>query len=231
MIEIFDIENSSFLKNYENNFLAENYRTNNQFNKALSNFPQYLIEQNDYIADLISNYDNVFYPNWERVFHKSYVFKFEPDKPTMSPHIDLDPNTCKDLKGWAKRVIAYVNPIWDKSWGGGTYFAPFEKYKSTKHYTARVNRKVFADEATLVENVPGRSVLFDPDEWHMPQEFTGNTAPRLVYSYLIIHPEYKDKNFTAPDNDNGSPVLSLTKNSVANHIDNTVVNDIIRKIK
>lgn len=257
MIEIYDIEDTSFLKDYEKYFLEENERTNNQYSDALKNMPQYLIEGKDYVKDLVSHYDGVFYPQWKRVFHRSYVFKFEPDKPTMTPHIDLDPETCAKIKGYAKRVIMYVNPYWESQWGGGTYFAPFEQYESSKHYTARVSRKKFAIESTLVENKPGRAVLFDPDEWHMPQEFSGSTVQRLLYSFLIVHPDFatiidSEQNFITPDNDNGVPVASLPlsipehqldptvsghshffknkKNAVTDHVDTSVVDYIIKDI-
>lgn len=239
MIEIIDIEDPSFLKDFEQYFLDENYKTNNQYSTALKNMPQYLIEDKDYIKDLVSHYDDVFYPDWNRVFHRSYVFKFEPDKPTMTPHIDIDPETCKKIKGVTKRVIMYVNPYWDTSWGGGTYFSEFENYKATQHYTARVSRKRFAEEATLVDNVPGRVVIFDPDEWHMPQEFSGSTVPRLLYSFAIAHPDFAknikefEQNAITPDNENGVPVASLKKgyNPVVNHVDTNVVDLIIKDIK
>lgn len=249
MIEIYDIEDTSFLKDYEQDFMAEEYKTNNQYSSALKNMPQFLIEDKDYIQKLVSHYDDVFYPDWKRVFHRSYVFKFEPDKPTMTPHIDIDPVTCEMIKGIAKRVIIYVNPYWDSSWGGGTYFAPFEDYKQTQHYTARVPRKKFQEEAQLVDNVPGRVVVFDPDEWHMPQEFSGSTVQRLLYSFAIVHPNFKkiigdiEQKAMTPDNENGIPVASLDdanlkhgkrvvkkKNDVVEHIDTSVVDWIIKDI-
>jgi len=253
MIEVHDIQDTSFLQEYEEDFLAENYKTNNQYSAALKNMPQYLIERKEYIERLVSHYDQVFYPDWKRVFHRSYVFKFEPDKPTMTPHIDIDPVTCKMIKGIAKRVIIYVNPFWNTEWGGGTYFAPFESYKATHHYTARVSRKKFQAEADLVNNVPGRAVIFDPDEWHMPQEFTGSTVQRLLYSFAIVHPDFTkiigdiEKKAMTPDNENGFPVASLDeaaldpsinghqrffkKNDVVEHVDTGVVDWIIKDIK
>lgn len=215
MFEVFDIKDSSFLKDYEQNFLDENKRTNTHL-KTLGNMPQFLVDEKEYVNSLLDHYADIFYPEWVRLTHMSYVFKFEPDKATLIPHIDLDPDTCRKIKGYAKRVLIYVNPYWDTSWGGGTYFAPYENYKPTNHYTAKVPRKKFANEATLVDNVPGRTVVFDVDEWHMPQEFSGSTVPRLNYSFIIMHPDlYKlmdtKKRFMSPDdnNNNDIPVIKL----------------------
>lgn len=248
MIEIYDIADTSFLSKYEQNFLDEGHQTNNQFSTAMAGMPQYLIEKKEYIKELISHFDQCFYPDWKRIVDRSYVFKFKPDKPTMSPHIDVDPDTCKQLKGLIKRVILYANPYWDTSWGGGTYFSEFENYKCSRHYTAKVNRRVFASEATLVENKPGRSVIFDLDEWHMPQEFSGSTCQRIIFSYGIVHPDFNNiigdvEKVVTPDNKNGAPVASYNvdrdhgkravkkKSDVAEHIDTSVVDWIIKDIK
>jgi hypothetical protein len=250
MFEVFDVKDSSFLKDYEHYFLDESERTNNQ-QRALGNMPQYLIDDKPYVEELLKHYVDVFYPDWVRVLHRSYVFKFEPDKATLVPHIDLDPDTCQKIKGYAKRVLIYANPYWDTSWGGGTYFAPYENYKPTKHYTAKVPRRKFAQEAALVDNVPGRVVVFDPNEWHMPQDFSGSTVQRLNYSFLIMHPEFYEmvdthRDFMTPDNDNGVPVTTLLKNldpagdgthaffkknSVTSHVDSTVRDAVIKTIK
>lgn len=251
MFEVFDIkEDPSFLKKYEQSFIGENHRTNNQ-QKALGNMPQFLMDERDYVNDLMEHYKDVFYPDWVRILHRSYVFKFEPDKATLVPHIDLDPETCQKIKGYAKRVIIFVNPYWNSEWGGGTYFAPFENYKPTKHYTAKVPRRKFSQEATLVDNVPGRAIVFDPDEWHMPQDFSGSTVQRLNYSFLIMHPDFYDmvdtkKDFMTPDN-NGVTVTKLLKNldpaggedhaffkkknSVVDHVNSTVRDAVIKTIK
>lgn len=210
MIEIFDREDASFLKKYEKYFLEVNHKVQETGPSYIVNMPQYRIENKDFIADLMSNYTDV-YPGWIPFTNYSYVFRFQPDTLTMLPHIDLDVETCKALKGIAKRVLIYANPVWDTKWNGGTYFAPFEQYKVSKRHVAIVRKEKFAEEATLVENVPGRIVVFDPDEIHMPQEFSGNNVQRLIFGGMIFHPDYihLSEDMAGPTNENGNAVTKL----------------------
>ena len=213
MIEIYDVDDASFLHKYENKFMEFKEKANS-VNTAkmryIANLPQFKIEEENFILDLISNYSNI-YPGWIRLTKFSYVFRFEPDKSTMLPHCDLDPESSKLLKGIAKRVLIYANSFWDNAWGGGTYFAPFEKYGVNRYYIAKCKKDKFVKESTLVENVPGRVVVFDCDELHAPQEFSGNTIQRLIFGGIIIHPDYEHliKYFVGPDQDNGNTVTKL----------------------
>lgn len=210
MFEVIDHKDSSFLTKYENHFMEANHKVQDAGSKHLLNMPQYKIDDENFILDLLSHYSDI-YPDWIRVAKFSYIFRFQPDKGTMLPHIDLDPDTCQKLKGIAKRVLIYANPVWKQEWRGGTYFAPIEKYGVNRHFVAKCTKNRFAEEASLVQNVPGRAVVFDPDEIHMPQEFSGNTVQRLVYAAMIIHPDHKHliDYMEGPDNDNGNAVTKL----------------------
>jgi hypothetical protein len=210
MFEVFDKEDTSFLNKYENYFMSANEKVQETGHSYLTNMPQYRIDNADFINDLMSNYDDI-YPGWVRVTKFSYVFRFLPDKATMLPHIDIDEESCKSLQGVAKRVLIYANPVWKPEWKGGTYFAPIEQYGVNRHYVARCKKDKFEQEATLVNNVPGRVVVFDPSEIHMPQEFSGNTVQRLVFAALIVHPDHTHllDYFEGPTNDNGNAVTKL----------------------
>ena len=210
MFEVFDREDASFLNKYEKYFMSADEKVQETGKSYISNMPQYKIGDDEFISDLMSNYGDI-YPGWTRLTKFSYVFRFSPDKATMLPHIDLDEESCNALKGIAKRVLIYANPVWKKEWRGGTYFAPLEQYGVNRHHIAKCKKGRFEQEATLVENVPGRAVVFDPSEIHMPQEFSGNTVQRLVFAALIIHPDHAHllNHFQGPSNENGNAVSKL----------------------
>lgn len=209
MIEIFDKEDTSFLYDWESLLTQQTNKVQKDAFAEFSKLPQYSINDSNVILQLLSNYDDV-YPGWIRCTNFSYVFKFQPDKPTMLPHTDTDPETAKQIKGKAKRILIYATSIWKEEWNGGTYFAPFEKYGVNRHNAARCPKKKFIEEATLVQNIPGRAVVFDVDELHLPQEFSGNTKQRLVYSAMLVHPDYPEiaRNLQGPDNQ-GRRVVKL----------------------
>ena len=209
MIEIFDKQDISFLDEWEDILMQQTNKVQKDAVPAFSKIPQYSVNDKDIILQLLSNYDDI-YPGWIRCTKFSYVFRFEPDKPTMLPHTDTDPETAKLIKDKAKRILIYATSIWKEEWNGGTYFAPFEKYGVNRHNAARCPKKRFAEEATLVKNVPGRAVVFDVDELHLPQEFSGNTKQRLVYSAILVHPDYPEiaENLRGSDNQ-GRRVVKL----------------------
>lgn len=212
MYEVFDIQDASFLKKYEDVLMAANTPAQQYFNagfKLANVMPQYHFDNQEVLKDIFSHYNHI-YPGWTRFLKENYVFRFSPDKPTLAPHVDIDPNTYSLITGKLKRVLIYANHEWDTSWGGGTYFAPFEKYGVNRHYAGRVSRKKFAQEADLVENRPGRIVVFDPSEIHMPQEFSGNTVPRLVMAGAFCIPEhdYLFNYVVNPSNSNGNGVAT-----------------------
>lgn len=210
MFEVFDKQDTSFLKKYEDRFMTADEKVQETGHSYLTNMPQYRIDDNDFISDLLSNYQEI-YPGWVRVTKFSYIFRFQPDRATMLPHIDIDTESCKVLQGVAKRVLIYANPIWKSEWRGGTYFAPLEQYGVNRHHVAKCKKEKFEQEATLVENIPGRAVVFDPSEIHMPQEFSNNTVQRLVFAALILHPDYVHllDYFEGPTNANGNAVTKL----------------------
>jgi len=210
MFEVFDKEDTSFLKKYEQFFLDVKDKVQDTGAKYLVNMPQYKIQDSEFISDLLSNYPEI-YPGWIRCDKFSYVFRFQPDTHTMLPHIDIDAESAKKLKGKAKRVLIYANPVWKDEWEGGTYFAPYEQFKVSKRHVAIVKKEKFAEEASLVQNKPGRVVVFDPDEIHAPQEFSGNDVQRLVFAALIIHPDHADliDRLEGPNNENGEAVTKL----------------------
>lgn len=214
MFEIFDVQDASFLKQYEQRFMSENNKVHTEAAgmdvPLITNMPQFNISDDKFIRQVLSHYDHI-YPEWVRFTGFSYIFRFEPDKPTMFPHIDIDHETCKKLEGKAKRVLIYANPTWDTQWGGGTYFAPYEQYRVDSRFMARVPRAKFAKEAALVNNVPGRAVLFDLDEIHMPQDFSGNNVQRLIFASMILHPDvaHLTDSFVGPDKSNGTAVTRL----------------------
>lgn len=209
MIEIFDKENTSFLYNLESVLMQQKDKVQKDAFAEFSKLPQYSINDSNIILQLLSNYDDV-YPGWIRCPNIHYVFNFQPGKLTMLPHSDTDPKTAKQIKEKTKRILIYANPIWKEEWNGGTYFAPFEKYGVNRHNAVRCPRKKFIQEATLVQNVPGRAVVFDIDEIHMPQEFSNNTRQRLIYGAVLVHPDYPEiaQNLQGPDNQ-GRRVIKL----------------------
>ena len=221
MFEVFDIQDASFLKDYEHRFMSENNRVHTESSgmdvPLITNMPQFNISDQQFINQVLSHYNHI-YPDWVRFTGFSYVFRFEPDKPTMFPHIDIDHDTCRMLEGKAKRVLIYVNPAWNKEWGGGTYFAPYEQYRVDPRFMARVTRAKFAKEASLVDNVPGRAVLFDLDEIHMPQDFSGNNVQRLIFAAMILHPDvaHLADQFIGPTKSNGTAVTRLSGTQVSN---------------
>ena len=211
MFEVFDIDDTSFLKKYEPYFLAANKKVQENGPSYLTNMPQYRIEDKDFITDILSNYNHI-YPGWIRVTCFSYVFRFSPNVATMLPHIDIDEESCKMMQGKAKRILIYANSTWNQEWAGGTYFAPIEQYGVNRHYVAKCKKEKFQQEAALVNNVPGRAVVFDPSEIHMPQEFSNNTVPRLVFGALLLHPDYPHfvEYLEGPTNNNKYAVTKLS---------------------
>ena len=211
MIEVFDIEDTSFLKQYEQELMEQEEKVQMAGAKMLFNLPQYQMKQ-DITKRLFSHFDNLFYPDYIRIDHTSYIFRFKPDTPTMLPHVDFDLETCKHIKGKAKRVIIYVNPVWNTKWKGGTYFDAFENHKVNSRSVARTPKAKFMEQATYVENVPGRAVVFDPDELHLPDECSGNNVQRLTFAGLIVHPDYRYiiDELEGPDNINGSAVTRVS---------------------
>ena len=72
-------------------------------------------------------------------------------------------------------------------------------------------KKVFIENATRVENKPGRAVIFDVDEYHLPQEFSGNTHPRFIYGGLLIRSDSLDliEKLEVPNAKTGRAVIGL----------------------
>lgn len=191
MVEYFDKEDISFLEKYTEGLMSPTRSAQENGSLLMKKVPQYIIDDDQFVLDIMSHYDDV-YPDWIRCTKVNYVFRFEPDKFGLLPHVDHDIETCKVTKGIMKRVIVYANPIWKKEWKGGTFFAPFERYNiHSTRYVAKVTKEEFEKDATLVENVPGRIVVFDADEIHAPQEFSGNTVQRLNFSTLLVHPDHQ----------------------------------------
>lgn len=192
MIQVFDVEDASFLKDYEDYFMNVDTKAQSSSMRMLKNMPQYTIKDHDFINKFLSHYEK-FFEGYTVYRDFNYVFRFEPNKPTMLPHLDIDVETAKYLKQYGlKRILIYVNPVWDyDKWKGGTYFAPFEQYedKATRYNTCLVKKEKFAEESVHVKNVPGRMVWFDPEEWHMPEEFSGNPVQRLIFAAGLIPTE------------------------------------------
>lgn len=189
MVEIFDKEDVSFLKLYQDRFLTADDKVGDQGYSFMKNIPLFKIHDSDFVEELMGHYQDV-YPGWATLKKFSYVFRFEPDTDTMLPHIDMDIKSAEALSGIVKRVLIYANVKWDSSWGGGTYFSAYENYGVNRHNIAKCKREKFEREAMLVENVPGRMVIFDPSEIHMPQRISGNSEQRLVFAAMIIDPDY-----------------------------------------
>jgi len=210
MMKIYDIEDARFLEDHSNNFMNHHNLQSEEIIKKGYSVPAYKICNTSFIDDFLSHYDHI-YPEWHRKIDAAYTIQFQPsDKPGISPHTDTHPETTKKIKSYAKRLLIYANPIWKRSWNGGTYFAPFEKYGVNHRFSAKCSYKQFMNEATLVENVPGRAVVFDCDELHMPQPFSGNESQRIIFGCMLIHPERADliSKLLGPDN-SGNPVYQL----------------------
>lgn len=210
MFEVVDHPDPSFLSKYEKYFIDQKEKVQKKATGPLASLPQFKIDDYDFNIDFMSNFEHV-YPGWIRCNSFSYVFRFQPDLPSMLPHIDIDPESGERGKGKIKRILIYANPVWKPEWKGGTYFAPFESYKVNRRMAAVVKTETFAAEASLVENVPGRAVVFDPCEIHMPQEFSGNNVQRLIFGAMLVHPDYPELEelLYGPDNDNGNSVTKL----------------------
>jgi hypothetical protein len=209
MIEIFDRKDTSFLKLYQNGLLSADDKVGDQGYSFMKNIPMFKIQDSDFIEDFMSNYQDV-YPGWIRLKKFSYIFRFKPDTDTMLPHIDMDIKSAEILSGIVKRVLVYANIKWDSSWGGGTYFSAYENYGINRHNIAKCKREKFEREARLAENVPGRMVVFDPSEIHMPQRISGNTEQRLAFAAMIIHPEYSHLiDYLVSPSDNGNVRIKL----------------------
>lgn len=209
MIEIFDREDTSFLTSYQDRFLEVNDQVSDQGYSFMKNIPMFKIDDSDFIEEVMSHYQDI-YPGWIRLNKFSYIFRFKPDTDTMLPHIDMDMKSAETLKGIVKRVLVYANSNWNCSWGGGTYFSAHENYAINRHNIARCKRDNFEREARLVENVPGRIVIFDPSEIHMPQRISGNSEQRLVFAAMIIHPDYKHLiDYLVSPSDNGNVRIKL----------------------
>jgi len=191
MIRVVDHPNPEFLTDFEMFFLSHNQSLINEkrdgnsiSQKFLKNIPQFETTDTEVLKIFLSNFTAD--DGWEFYTEGNYVFKFEPDKPTMLPHLDFTPEIAKTIKSYVKRIIIYANPVWDSEWQGGTFFSDFENYKATRYNIPNVRREIFEKEATLVENKPARMVIMDTDEWHMPQHFSGNTVDRIIFaSYMI----------------------------------------------
>lgn len=209
MIEIYDLDDVSFLKEYQS-FFQNNHVEVDEKHPVKKHVHASFIENQSLAISFLNNY-NAIYEDWIRLQEFRFMFKLEPDKPTMWPHIDFEPKDCTRLRSRVKRILVYANEIWDDSWGGGTYFSPFEAYECTHRYTPRTSKKVFIENATRVENKPGRAVIFDVDEYHLPQEFSGNTHPRFIYGGLLIRSDSMDliEKLEVPNAKTGRAVIGL----------------------
>lgn len=182
MIEIFDINNTEYLN--ELKFSQEHHNNKNPIKSLLH---ESYIKEEFTCKKILSHYNHI-YPTWTRLYDFRFIFKLMPDKPTMLPHQDFSNDAIKEAKGKIKRILIYVNSEWNKDWKGGTYFSEGENYKATRFQTpAGVNKKKFAENNLLIDNIPGRAVVFDVDDWHLPQEFSGNTTQRLVFGSVLAH--------------------------------------------
>lgn len=213
MIEIYDLDDTEFLKDYQSIFRDNDNGVTDEKHPVKKHVHNSFIENVGIGLNFLKHYNHI-YPDWIRLQEFRFMFKLEPDKPTMWPHIDFEPEDCARLRSCVKRILVYANEVWDDAWGGGTYFSPFEMYECTHRYTPRTSKKVFIENATRVENKPGRAVIFDVDEYHLPQEFTGNTHPRYIYGGLLISPEEYDlvDQLEVPNKYTGRPVIGLKKN-------------------
>jgi len=184
MIEIFDIDNTEFLNELE---ISRDEKTNKNLIKSLLH-ESYMKEEQK-CKEILSYYDHI-YSTWIRLYDFRFLFKLLPDKPTMLPHQDFTTEAIKQCRGKIKRILIYVNHTWKDEWLGGTYFSNGNNYTPTRFQTpAGVNKKKFASDAILVKNKPGRAVVFDVDDWHLPQEFTSNTNQRLIFGSVLAHPD------------------------------------------
>ena len=206
MFEVFDDIDPGFLKEYEDYFLslsntpnsASKYNNKDGETKVPDEFKKF---PGHYVDLVIYNKFFSNFPiskNYSILPRTNLAVVFQPDQPTMIPHLDYAYNDhLKKCKTVMKRMLVYASSYWNPKWQGGTYIAPFEQYEA-KHRNnivsgtyAKVSRKKFIKEAHHINYVPGRYVLFDVDDWHMPEEFSGNTNPRLVCSFLLVKKEHE----------------------------------------
>lgn len=214
MIEIFDHPYpNQFLKDYYNFFNDNDNAITDEKNPVKKHVHNSYINNVGIALSFMGNYQHI-YRDWIRLNNFRFMFKLEPDKPTMWPHIDFEPEDCPSLRSRVKRILIYANEVWDDTWGGGTYFSPFDMYECTHRYTPRTSKKTFIENAERVVNKPGRAVVFDVDDYHLPQEFSGNTHPRFIYGGLLVRPDSAEllDQLEVPNKETGRPVIGLKKN-------------------
>lgn len=186
MIEVFDIKGVEFLRDLE--FTQQKYDYSHKDTAKRLLHDAYLKDKK--ISEkILSNYNHI-YKDWFRWHDLRFIFRFVPNKPTMLPHQDFTSDAIEEINGKVKRILIYLNYEWNTEYGGGTYFSEAKNYKPTRLNTpSGTNKRKFMQEATLIENKPGRAVIFDAGDWHIPEEFSGNHTERLVFGSAFIHPD------------------------------------------